>query len=245
MPESDYGLLTQSFMIGSGRRGGIADGAVAFGRGGARNAKSDLADVEVLFEAVELEKVGEFERADVTATGTDFLLEIAHDAPELLRSEAGAQELEPEPLPIIAKGELLAGELTVEAMDVLYSTRDFVVLHAFLLEGDGGQPGQPIESVLDMGGADGSAGRASGLFEGALGEMIDGTRQPVGGLDEQFERVVLKRVCAYASGAKSCGDVVARLGGIKRAQAKAEAEPREKPAVDAHLQTGKQRVIAD
>jgi len=29
--------------------------------------------------AVELEKVGEFECADVTATGTDFLLQIAHD----------------------------------------------------------------------------------------------------------------------------------------------------------------------
>ena len=108
-----------------------------------------------------------------------------------------------------------------------------------LLEGDGGKPGQPVEGALDMGGADGSAGRTSGLFEGALGEMIDGTGQPVGGLDEQFERVVLKRVCAYFSGAKSCRDVVARLSGIKRAQAKAEAEPREKPTVDAHLQTGK------
>src|SRR3546814_3975410 len=38
----------------------------------------------------------------------------------------------------------------------------------------------------------------------------------------------LKRVCAYSSDAKSCGDVVAGLGEIKRAQAKAEAEPREK-----------------
>ena len=81
------------------------------------------------FEAVELEKVGEFERADVTATGTDFLLQIAHDAPELLRSEAGAQELEPEPLTIIAQGELLAGELAVEPMDVLYGSGNFVLLH--------------------------------------------------------------------------------------------------------------------
>ncbi len=96
-----------------------------------------------------------------------------------------------------------------------------------------------------MEGANGSAGRASGLFDGALGEVIDGTGQPVGGLNEQFERVVLKRVCAYANGAQSCGDVVARLGEIKRGQAKAEAEPRKKPAVDAHLQTGKQRVVAN
>jgi hypothetical protein len=35
-----------------------------------------------------------------------------------------------------------------------------------------------------MDGADRSAGRPSGLFEGALGEMIDGTGQPLGGLDE-------------------------------------------------------------
>ena len=93
--------------------------------------------------------------------------------------------------------------------------------------------------------ANGSAGRASGLFEGTLGEMIEGTRQPVGGLDEKFERIVLKRVCAYASGAQSCGDVVARLSRIKRAQAKAEAKPGEKSAVDAHLQTGQQRVVAN
>ena len=53
--------------------------------------KSDSTNVEVFFEAVELEKVGEFERADVAATGTDFLLQIADDVPELLRSEAGAQ----------------------------------------------------------------------------------------------------------------------------------------------------------
>lgn len=112
-------------------------------------------------------------------------------------------------------------------------------------EGDGGKPGQPVEGLLDVDGANGSASRASGLFDGALGEMIDGTGQSVGGLDEQFERVVLKRVCPYANGAQSCGDVVVGLGGIKRAQAKAEAEPREKPAVDAHLQTGKQRVVAN
>ena len=91
--------------------------------------KSDSANVEVFFEAVELEEVGEFERADVAATGTDFLLQIAHDTPELLSTEAGAQELEPESLAIIAQGELLAGELAVEVMDLLYSSGDFVLRH--------------------------------------------------------------------------------------------------------------------
>ena len=107
----------------------MADCARASRCGSGLGVESDLADVEVFFEAIELEKVGEFERADVTATGTDFLLQIAHDAPELLRSEAGAQELEPEPLTIIAKGKLLAGELAVEPMDVLYGRGDFVVRH--------------------------------------------------------------------------------------------------------------------
>ena len=46
---------------------------------------------------------------------------------EVLRSEAGAQELEPEPLAIIAQGELLAGELAVEPMDVLYGSGPFVL----------------------------------------------------------------------------------------------------------------------
>ena len=104
-----------------------------------------------------MEKVGEFERADVTATGTDFFLQIAHDTLELARCEAGAQELEPEPLTIIAQGELLAGELAIEAMDVLYGSDDeFVVRHRGLgfSEGDGGKPGQPVEGLLDMEGAE-------------------------------------------------------------------------------------------
>ena len=96
--------------------------------------KSDPADVEVLFEEIELEKVGEFECSDVAATGTDFLLQIAHDVPEFLRSEPGAQELKPEPLPIIAQAELLAGESAIEVMDVLYRGSDFVVRHKRLVQ---------------------------------------------------------------------------------------------------------------
>ena len=131
--ESGSCLLTQTLLIGGWRRG-IADRVRASVRGSGRGVESNLANVEVFFEAVELEKVGEFECADVTATGTDFFLQIAHDTLELARCEAGAQELEPEPLTIIAQGELLAGELAVEAMDVLYSTSDFVVLHKWLAQ---------------------------------------------------------------------------------------------------------------
>ena len=126
--ESGACRLTQTLLICGWRRG-IADRVRASVRGSGRGVESDLANVEVFFEAIELEKVEEFECADITATGTDFLLQIAHDAPEFLRSEADAQELEPEPLTIIAQGELLAGELAVETMDVLYGSGDFVVRH--------------------------------------------------------------------------------------------------------------------
>jgi hypothetical protein len=46
-----------------------------------------------------------------------------------LSTEAGAQELESEPLAIIAQGELLASELAVEPMNVLYSSGDLVGRH--------------------------------------------------------------------------------------------------------------------
>jgi hypothetical protein len=85
-------------------------------------------DVEVFLEAVELEEIGEFEGADVAAAGTDFLLQVAHDTLQLLRTKAGPQELEPEPLTVIAQGELLAGELPVETMDVFYGSGDFCVV---------------------------------------------------------------------------------------------------------------------
>ena len=130
--ESGSGQLAQTLLIGGRRLLGIADSVRALWGGSGRGVESDLANVEVFFEAVELEKVGEFERADVTASGTDFLLQVAHDTLELVRCEAGAQELEPEPLTIIAQGELLAGELAVEAMDVLYGVGDFIVLHKTL-----------------------------------------------------------------------------------------------------------------
>ena len=132
--ESGSCLLAQTLLIGGRQRRGIADCVRASVCGSGRGVESDPANVEVFFEAVELEQVGEFERADVTAAGTDFLLQIAHDTLELVSCEAGAQELEPEPHTIIAQGELLAGELAVEAMDVLYSTSDFVVLHKMLAQ---------------------------------------------------------------------------------------------------------------
>jgi hypothetical protein len=74
--------------------------------------------VEVFFEAVELEEVGEFEGANVAAFFADFLLEVGDDATEVLRAEARPEELVPEPLAIEAQGEFLAGKIAVKVVDL-------------------------------------------------------------------------------------------------------------------------------
>ena len=55
--------------------------------------------------------------------------------------------------------------------------------------GESGKPGKPIEGVLDMAGLDRSAGSIRGGFEAALREMVDGTGETTGGLNEKFECV--------------------------------------------------------
>jgi hypothetical protein len=114
-PEGRCSLLTQTLFFGWGERGRFG-----FLRGRrSRGLEPDVDQIEIFFEAVELKEIGEFERADVAASGADLLLEVAHDALEGIGVESGAQELEPEPLTLVAQGKLLAGELAVEAMEVL------------------------------------------------------------------------------------------------------------------------------
>jgi hypothetical protein len=88
--------------LGTGRRrrqGGLG----GFGR-----VKLHSADIEVLFEAVELEEVGELERADVSASLADLPLEIADDPLEIGLVEASMEELIPEPFPVKAQAHTLA-----------------------------------------------------------------------------------------------------------------------------------------
>ena len=75
--------------------------------------KANATDVEVFLEAVQLEQVGEFEGADVTTAVADFLLEVAHELDQVGESEAGAEELKPEPLPLKTQREVLTGEAAV------------------------------------------------------------------------------------------------------------------------------------
>jgi len=42
--------------------------------------ETHAADIEIFLEAIELEEVGEFQSADISALCTDFLLEISDDA---------------------------------------------------------------------------------------------------------------------------------------------------------------------
>ena len=41
--------------------------------------ETNAADIEIFLEAIELEEVGEFQSADISALCTDFLLEISDD----------------------------------------------------------------------------------------------------------------------------------------------------------------------
>jgi hypothetical protein len=65
--------------------------------------ETDAADVEIFLEAIELQEVGEFECADISALCTDFLLEISDYALQVCSTEAGAEELIPEPFAIEAQ----------------------------------------------------------------------------------------------------------------------------------------------
>jgi len=59
--------------------------------------QTDPADVEVFFEAIQLEEIGELEGADVAAGVADFLLQIADDLGEVGQRKAGVEEIPPGP----------------------------------------------------------------------------------------------------------------------------------------------------
>ena len=81
--------------------------------GGVKRTEVDATDVEVLFEAVELKEIGEFEGADVATGLADFPLEVADDAGEVGEGEAGLKEVKPEALAVEAEEEALAGEAAI------------------------------------------------------------------------------------------------------------------------------------
>jgi hypothetical protein len=79
--------------------------------------ETDVANVEIFLEAIELEEVGEFEGADISALCTDFLLEIGDHALQIFSAEAGTEELIPEPFAIEAQAESLSGPVAVKLVE--------------------------------------------------------------------------------------------------------------------------------
>jgi hypothetical protein len=66
--------------------------------------ETNAADIEIFLEAIELQEVGEFQCANISALCTDFLLKISDHALQVCGMEAGAEELIPEPFAIEAQG---------------------------------------------------------------------------------------------------------------------------------------------
>ena len=84
--------------------------------------ETDAADVEIFLEAIELQEVGEFECADISALSTDFLLEISDYALQVCSTEAGAEELTPESFAIEAQAQALSGPLAVKLVEFLHGS---------------------------------------------------------------------------------------------------------------------------
>ena len=57
--------------------------------------EADAADVEVFFEAIGLEEIGEFQSPDIATAFLDFALEVADDAVQVVEADAGLQEFVP------------------------------------------------------------------------------------------------------------------------------------------------------
>lgn len=98
-----------------GWRGGLL--RCAGGAGLWRQAEANATDMEIFFEAVELEKIGEFDRSDVAALMTDFLSQIDDDTTQIVCGEARPEEVIPEALAIEAQTEFLTGVFAVKVVD--------------------------------------------------------------------------------------------------------------------------------
>ena len=70
-------------------------------------------DLEVFFEAVGLEEIGEFEGADVATLSTDLPLKIGDDGAQILGRVAQAQQFIPHSFPVKGQAQALAGQLAI------------------------------------------------------------------------------------------------------------------------------------
>ena len=87
------------------------------GRWAWKGLQTHAPDIEVLLEAIGLEQVGEFERADIAATFADFALQVADNSAQVFRREARPQPFKPLSFPVKSQAQALSGQLAVELMD--------------------------------------------------------------------------------------------------------------------------------
>jgi hypothetical protein len=62
-------------------------------------------------------------------------------------------------------------------------------------------------------------------FDRALSQVIDGSRQPTGSLDEQFEPLILKGIGMDTDGAKPCTNIFTGLCRLEPSEGQGKAEP--------------------
>ena len=156
-----------------GRRGGLG----GFGR-----VELNPADIEILFEAVQLQEVGELEGADISASFADLPLEIADDPLEIGLVEAGLEELIPEPFPIKAQAHALAGQPAVQRVSLLNA------LDHELWRVKAGQPGHLFHGLLQGLGADFPGFGPSGFQPGGPRQQADAARHAGRGPHQQIHR---------------------------------------------------------
>ena len=109
------GVLSAAFLFG--RRAGRRE-RVSCWRARSRS-EPNTADVEIFLEAVQLEEIGQFERPDIAARMTDFLLEVTDDLDQMVPGKAATQELIPKPLPVKTEAEVLTGETAIGLVELL------------------------------------------------------------------------------------------------------------------------------
>jgi len=104
------GVKAPPFTFLLGERGG------GMGHGAWKGLQAHAPDVEVFFEAIELEQVGELEGTDIAAAFADFALQISDHPAQVLWREACPQPLIPLPFPVKAQAQALTGQLAVKLM---------------------------------------------------------------------------------------------------------------------------------
>ncbi len=80
-------------------------------RGWGGRVQAHAANLEILFETVRLEEIGEFKGADIAALGTDLALEIKDDRAHVLERVTGSQEFKPHAFAVKSQPQGLAGQL--------------------------------------------------------------------------------------------------------------------------------------